>query len=352
MINPGCMFRITCCHFSRVHRLSVNLAIFTILCLACAMVTEAQTIRIPLTNWLMEAASHHHRLRLETPPAATGSIKTVAPDQTKPQIEEQDAASFAPETTNAEPESGDSDKRSEDKNRPVAIVPLIVAPEPVIAPPPGADPAQFGERDGFQWRKAYQQSLLFLGIQHGFRLATEKTTRREIMQGPFFSEWFSSVRNLRGWDDADPFIVNYIGHPMQGAVTGYIQVHNDPKGIRQEIGRDRTYWKSRLKAFTWSAVYSAQFELGPLSESSLGNIGLRPYGKAKHPQAWVDLVVTPTLGTAWLVGEDALDRWVVRRLESRTSRYPVIILIRSFLNPSRSFANVLRGKWPWYRDYR
>jgi hypothetical protein len=68
--------------------------------------------------------------------------------------------------------------------------------------------------------------------------------------------------------------------------------------------------------------------------------------------AYVDLVVTPVAGTGWLVGEDMLDRYLIRRLEDKIGNRKLRILIRTFLNPTRSFANVLRGHWPWYRDNR
>jgi hypothetical protein len=218
--------------------------------------------------------------------------------------------------------------------------------------PIATDPnSQFGEKAGFQWRSAWQQSLMFLGMQHAFRMATESGSRADL-KGPFFKDYFATLKNLAAWDDGDPFIVNYIGHPMMGSVTGYIQIQNDPRGINQELGLNKSYWKSRLKAFGWSFVYSTQFELGPLSEAAIGNVGIRPYKGHKHPMAYVDLVVTPVVGTAWLVGEDALDKYLIRQLDRHVKNRVAHVLLRSFLNPTRSLANVLRGKYPWYRDDR
>jgi hypothetical protein len=218
--------------------------------------------------------------------------------------------------------------------------------------PPWPNPAlQWGENAGFQWGSALRQAALFMGIQHAFRMATEAGSRADL-KGPFFKDYFTTVTKLRGWDDGDPFIVNYIGHPMMGSVTGYIQIQNDPRGIGQELGMSKGYWKSRLKAFGWSFVYSTQFELGPLSEASLGNVGIRPYDGRKHPMAYVDIAVTPVVGTAWLVGEDALDKYLIRQLDRKVDNRVLRALLRSFLNPTRSMANVLRGKYPWDRDDR
>lgn len=210
---------------------------------------------------------------------------------------------------------------------------------------------QWGENAGFQWGSALRQSALFMGIQHAFRLATEEGSRADL-KGPFIKDYFTTVTKLRGWDDGDPFIVNYIGHPMMGSVTGYIQIQNDPRGIGQELSLTKSYWKSRLKAFGWSFAYSTQFELGPVSEASLGNVGIRPYGGRKHPMAYVDIAVTPVVGTAWLVGEDALDKYLIRQLDRKVDNRMLRALLRSFLNPTRSMANVLRGKYPWDRDDR
>jgi hypothetical protein len=210
---------------------------------------------------------------------------------------------------------------------------------------------QDGATQGFDWDRAIRQSLLFTGVMHGFRLATEQGTRAEL-RGPFLKDYFRSVRSMRGWGDGDPFLVNYIGHPMQGAVSGYIQIQNDPKGIKQEFGIRKGYWKSRLKAMGWAAVVSTQFELGPISEASLGNVGLKPTEKSQHPMGWVDMVTTPTAGMGWVVMEDMLDRYLVQRVENKFSNRLTRALVRSFLNPTRSFANLMSFKYPWRRDGR
>lgn len=202
------------------------------------------------------------------------------------------------------------------------------------------------EGQNFQWRPALQQAGLFLGVQHGFRFATEPATRANL-KGPFFRDYINSADSLRGWRDGDPHIVNYVGHPMMGAVTGYIQVQNDPRGRARIFSFERGYWISRLKAAGFSAAYSVQFELGPVSESSLGNVGIDGRG-----HGGVDLVVTPALGLAWQITEDAVDKLLVERLEKRFRSRAARIVIRAGLNPSRSFANLMRFKVPWHRDSR
>jgi hypothetical protein len=202
------------------------------------------------------------------------------------------------------------------------------------------------EPTGFQWKPALWQSGMFLGLQHGVRIATEDGTRAEL-KGPFFRDWFRSVKSVRGWNDGDPFLVNYVGHPIMGAVAGFIEVQNDPLYRRAEFGRNRQYWKSRLRALAFSAAYSVQFELGPLSEASIGNVQRHP------PETGIcDLVITPTVGLGWQIAEDALDRMLVRRIEAYTEWTWVRVVVRGTLNPARSFANLLRFKPPWFRDQR
>lgn len=199
---------------------------------------------------------------------------------------------------------------------------------------------------GFQWGPTIKQSLFFLGIQHAFRFSTEPGTRAEL-RGPFFKDYAASLKGLRRWEDSDPMLVNYIGHPFMGAVTGYIQVHNDPGYRRARFGASELYWKSRMRAFAYSAAYSTFFELGPVSEASLGNVG-----KDGLTMGYVDLVMTPVGGLTFMVIEDALDRYVIERIERATGNRYLKTLARTFLNPNRTFANTMRLKQPWYRDNR
>ncbi len=207
------------------------------------------------------------------------------------------------------------------------------------------------ESTRYNWTGLVRDSAFFLAYEHAFRFGMQPNTRAEL-KGPFFKDWFQSVSHLRGWRDGDNFMTNYIGHPMQGGVCSFIYLQNDPRARRLVFGSGRDYWKSRFKAMLFSTIYSVQFEIGPIGESSLGNVGLKAKPESVHPQAWVDLVITPTVGMVWLLGEEALDRYFIARFEERLKfRIPRMIL-RGLLNPSRSYANMVRFKQPWYRDSR
>ena len=201
----------------------------------------------------------------------------------------------------------------------------------------------------FHWKPALIQSGIFLGIQHGFRMTQKKTTRE--LGGPFFRDWGKSVKNLGGWEDGDSFFVNYIAHPMQGSATGRIFINNSDKAKRQEFGKSKEYWESRLKAMAWSALWSTQFELGPISEASLGNVGIHDK-VGRNRMGWVDMIITPTAGTGFLIVEDIIDKCILKNWLERNASSTKIKVLRSFLTPTTSFANLLRGKYPWKRDYR
>jgi hypothetical protein len=208
---------------------------------------------------------------------------------------------------------------------------------------PSTAPHSAGE--SFAWKAALLQSALFLGVEHGFRLTQGKT--REELKGSFFGDYASSFRHIDGWSDGDSIFTSYFGHPMQGAVSGFIQIHNDPTGRTAEVGGSGSYWRSRLRATAWAAAYSTQFEIGPVSEATIGNVGKKP-----GTGGYVDFVVTPVGGLGWIVAEDALDRFVVRKREEATASMAWKRFYRVALNPTRAVANLLRMKAPWHRDTR
>ena len=203
----------------------------------------------------------------------------------------------------------------------------------------------------FHWKSALIQSGIFLGIQHGVRMTAEGKTRREL-DGKFFKDWGKAVRGLRGWQDSDGVFINYIGHPLQGALTGRIFVNNSDSAKKQEFGKSKKYWSSRAKAMIWSAAWSTQFELGPLSEASIGNVGIRERN-GHSTMAWGDLVVTPILGTGVLILEDLLDKYTLKNwIEKKVKGKYLRGAFRILLNPTTSFANVLQARQPYWRQTR
>jgi len=194
----------------------------------------------------------------------------------------------------------------------------------------------------FRLGAATAQTFGFTVFQHLVRLR-EKRTRQEL-GGAFFHDWLKAASHTgRNWDDGGKFFTNYVAHPMGGAIYADIYRQNNPREKHLEIGDDG-YGRMLARAMLFSAVASAQFEIGPVSEASIGNVGMRNPKK----MAWGDFVVTPVLGTVWMLGEDVIDQRLLKRMDGTN-----VVLrntLRFFLNPSRTGANLSRRKWPWYRD--
>jgi hypothetical protein len=188
-------------------------------------------------------------------------------------------------------------------------------------------------------------SLKLLALEHGIRVAFQEKTRREL-RGPFWDDYRRSVRVPAQWEDADGWWVNYIGHPIHGAAAGYLWIDHEP-AAPADISLGRGYWASRGRAAGWAAVYSLQFEFGPLSEAAIGNVGMRP-----DTTGWVDHVVTPVGALGLIVAEDALDRFLVRWVEERTSNRVWKVAMRLMFNPGRTLANTASGRVPWHREGR
>jgi hypothetical protein len=197
----------------------------------------------------------------------------------------------------------------------------------------------------FRWAPALGESLLYTGIMHTFDLWTEAGTR-DALNGHWFQQYTRSVSELRGWSDSDTFMAPYVGHPIEGSVFGYIERQNDPPYRLVQFGDGRDYWVSLLKSMAYSAVWHTQWKIGPASEASIGNVMLHA------SPGFITLVDTPTLGFCTMLAEDAADRYLIMGLENRTSNAVLIAATRSFLNPGRTFANMMAFRLPWDRATR
>src|SRR5271165_6642935 len=196
-----------------------------------------------------------------------------------------------------------------------------------------------------RWRVANQESLLSIGIMHTFNLWTEAGTR-DSLYGPWLNDYRHSLAELRGWSDSDRFMAPYVGHPIQGSVFGFILRQNDPKYRTVQWGDGRDYYISVLRSMAYSAVWHTEWKIGPASEASIGNVMLHA------SPGFITLADTPTLGALTMIAEDAADRYLIIGLENRTANRALIMLARSFLNPGRSFANIMAFKPPWDRATR
>ncbi len=245
-------------------------------------------------------------------------------------------------------------------------VDLYAREVPVVDP---SSPDYRVDAGPYNWKGLLAQSLFFNVVENTFRAASDDQIRLMLAKKPFWHDYIASTKqfNMHRWNDGDDFLVNYIGHPLQGSVADFIFIQNDPVGRQLEIGSNPEYWKSRFHALIWSAVYSTHSEISFLGEAGIGNEGGWTYPiKCKDPACpqwhpgwhytnntgWVDFIVTPTVGFLWMLGEDALDRFVSDRFQGGDRFNLGLAFMRGAVNPSRTFANLMRLQLPWYRDFQ
>ena len=220
------------------------------------------------------------------------------------------------------------------------------------------------------WGHALRESFIFLSLEQAYVVKDDYrwvTAENGIPLNHYWRDYKESLHTWvdSGWNDGDDSLYNYVGHPIQGAMTSFIQIQNDPQGASLEFSNTKAYWWSRLKATMWNAAYSTQWSIGPLSELTVEKYGTQVRTPWNRDGTWpchekncytgtgqVNLVVTPVGGFAWMLTEDILDRYVAVRVENATSNRFLIDVTRCALNPIRGGANILHGKPPWYRASR
>jgi hypothetical protein len=213
-----------------------------------------------------------------------------------------------------------------------------------------------GKECKVHWLPILWQSFEWLTAQHSGNILMDKDTRNDLTTHPYWATYVYSVEHYRWyqWSDDTPFIVHDIGHPMMGAIVSSIFEQNDPKGRALVFENNGNYWRSRLKAMAYSAVYSAQWKVGPVSEASIGNSGWATYyvpalGRTTNETGFQDFVITPVYGLGWNVGEDAIDRYIMPSVHRHVkNRFYLTTLF--WMTPCKSAANILRWKPTYYRD--
>jgi len=217
------------------------------------------------------------------------------------------------------------------------------APQAVATPAPNA-PSQLA---GATFKPTKMTKMVIYGLQltfyeHVMRIATQEFTRTQL-EGKFWPEYFDSVHVPQQWGDKDHWQVNYIGHAISGGAFARIWMEQrEPK----EAGH-ATYFKGLGRALIYATLFSIQYEMGPMSEASIGNVGLNP-----ADLGWGDYVWTPIGGVLWTMGEDAIDRYALTWIDKHVPFKMARVAARLIGNPSRMLANVGMNRTPWNRSDR
>jgi hypothetical protein len=238
--------------------------------------------------------------------------------------------------------------------------PAVIPNQPVAALPEPEHPG------GIHWGPLFRDWFLNLAIDHTVRIANEPKTRNAL-SGPFLHDWFRTVSmyHFNRWDDDDKFVTSNLGHPMQGAIAAAIfWQNNDHVRFSDQDFHSAAYRKALLQAFLFVTFDAVQWKLGPLSESSIGNVGLpahwweqksacKQFNLPCDPRTGLnDLVLNEVGGTALTIGFQWLDKHVQTRIERNVQSRALIDTTRILSNPPQSVANIVRGRAPWYRDNR
>ncbi|MGA7859594.1 MAG: hypothetical protein WCA11_16785, partial [Terracidiphilus sp.] len=202
---------------------------------------------------------------------------------------------------------------------------------------PGAVEGVDGSEPGSQRynvRMMLWESLAFMASEDAFRFLTDANLRRLTADKPYWHDYIASMQqwNMRRWWDGDDFLVDDIGHPMQGGVASFIEIQNSPRQRDLRLSNSKEYWRSRFLGMMWATVFSTQQKIGPLGEAALGSDGGITYplncefpcttyvpGVTKYTNntGWTDFIITPVVGSVWVVLEDFVDLKVSDRLQDR-----------------------------------
>ncbi len=211
------------------------------------------------------------------------------------------------------------------------------------------------------WHQLIISTTLFNAFEDTGNLYTGYWYRWETTHGDWFDRWINSAAGWRWnvWNDANPVLDDYVGHPMMGAITADLWIQNDPKSMTVDPSNTWPYWRRALRAGAYSAAYSFEWKLGPTGEAGFGHNGDHYYYDSSYKNGteltnetgWVTLVTTPVGGVLWTMAEDQLDKHIVAPAEG-PGRNPFAMLGLSFLEPAHATANLFRFRPPWYRDDR
>jgi hypothetical protein len=223
--------------------------------------------------------------------------------------------------------------------------------------------------DRYSMKGLLWQSLAFIGTENTWRLLTDPNMRRLTADKPYWHDYIASLKqwNMRRWWDGDSILVDDVGHPMQGGVSSFIEIQNSPRQRLLRFAMTKEYWRSRMLGMLWATAFSTQQKIGPLGEAALGSDGGITYplncafpcsnytpGVTKYTNntGWTDFIMTPVVGTVWVMGEDWIDLKISDRIQNAHPNAWWPKVIRGALNPTRTMANAMRWRKPWYRDFQ
>ncbi|HKE26862.1 MAG TPA: hypothetical protein VKB88_31130 [Bryobacteraceae bacterium] len=243
--------------------------------------------------------------------------------------------------------------------------PVAGEPVPPVRPyrPVRAQPER-EHSGGIRWGPLLREWWLNLAMEQTVRIAKESKTRDQL-SGPFIQGWFDTVSmyQFNRWNDDDKWVTSYLGHPTQGAIVAAIFWQNDDHvRFADQDFHSAAYRKALLQTFAFVTFDAVQWKLGPISEASIGHVGLPAHWwdrdcsqlniRCEPRTGMNDLVLNEVGGMAMTIGYQWLDKHVQKGIERRTRSRALIDTTRILMDPPQSVANILRFRRPWFRDNR
>jgi len=175
------------------------------------------------------------------------------------------SSSTQPSAANRTPSDSEAKISAQESSSAIAADDSSSKPHPI--PIWSSQPVLRPTSNHIQWKTALIQTVELTGFQHVWRAAWDPGLRYLLAHKPFWYDYGVSLTDyhMDHWSDGDSFVVNDVGHPLNGAVYGRVLLQNYPKSFVR-IGRHNGYWTTRMQSFAWMMLWSTQFEVGPLSE--------------------------------------------------------------------------------------
>jgi hypothetical protein len=198
------------------------------------------------------------------------------------------ALDSGPNDVTAISDTSPSAQSAETDARPIAATPPQESMPSAFAAASPIAGSEVPKSHKWDWKASTVQTLEFTLFDHLARLAMDPSLRSQLLHQPFVHDWFASYGgyDLKRWSDGDDFLVDDVGHPLQGAITSRLYLQNNPRSF-VPISKNRNYWVPWGQSMIWAAIWQVEWKVGPLSETSIGNAGGWNYvpGAALRPPA-------------------------------------------------------------------
>jgi hypothetical protein len=132
------------------------------------------------------------------------------------------------------------------------------------------------------WHQLIISTAIFNAFENAGNLYTAAiTTATETTEGDWFDRWINSAADWALEFDGltqNPFLDDYVGHPMMGAITNDLWIQNDPRSMTVEQSNTWPYWRRMLRA--GRIFHCVQFLSG--SWDRLGEASLWPRRRSRR----------------------------------------------------------------------